>query len=147
MTVATSANEPTGRRRLSVALLVAIIYPVVGITFAILDARSATASIRIWRLTAWLVSGAAFAAHFTYEHRRLRSSPLRTALDVSLAVALGAFVLAIWVNLHALQVATRPRSPLAPLALILFPLVTGTPAFVIALATAGVAGRLRLRRR
>jgi hypothetical protein len=57
-------------------------------------------------------------------------------------VALGAFGLAAWINLNALA-GTGPRSPLAPLALIVFPLVTGIPAFLGAWAAAEVLARLR----
>jgi uncharacterized membrane protein YfcA len=124
----------------------AIVYPVVGITFAALANPSASKEMRVtWRLAAWLVCAAAFAAHLGYEHFLLRNSPLRAALHVSLAVALGAFALAVWVNVHAHRGASSRRSPLAPWALVMFPAVTGTPAFVVALAAAAVLARTRRR--
>ena len=138
-----TAKESANQRWLPMALLVAIVYPVVGITFAVLDNQSASSPIRIWRLAAWLVSAAAFGAHLVYEHLRLRNPPLRAALHTSVAVAVGAFVLAVWVNLHGLWAASSHQSPLAPLALVLFPLVTGVPAFVVALVAVALLTRLR----
>lgn len=125
------------------ATFFAIVYPVVGITFAALDHPAAPNGMRVWRLAAWLVSAAAFAAHLGYEHFRLRNSPPRAALHVSAAVALGAFALAVWVNVHAHWAASSHQSPLAPLALVVFPAVTGVPAFVVALVAAAVLARTR----
>jgi hypothetical protein len=127
-------------------MLFAVVYPVVGITFAALANPSVSNEMRLtWRLAAWLVSAAAFAAHLGYEHFRLRSSPPRAALHVSVAVALGAFALAIWVNIHAHWGASSHPSPLAPWALVVFPVVTGVPAFVVALGAAAVVARTRRR--
>jgi hypothetical protein len=124
----------------------AVVYPVVGITFAALANPSASSEMRVtWRLAAWLVSAAAFAAHLAYEYFRLQSSPLRAALHVSVAVALGAFALAVWVNVHAHWGASRQQSPLAPWALVVFPAVTGAPAFVVALVAVAVLARTRRR--
>jgi hypothetical protein len=127
-------------------MYVAIVYPVVGIIFAALANPSVSKEMRVgWRLAAWLVCAAVFAAHLGYEHSRLRSSSPRAALHVSVAVALGAFVLAVWVNVHAQWAASGPQSSLAPLALIVFPVVTGAPAFVVALVALAVLARTRRR--
>ena len=127
------------------AMLFAIVYPVVGIAFAALANPSAPNEMRVtWRLAAWLVCAAAFAVHLGYEHFRLRSSPLRAAWHVSLAVALGAFLLAVWVIVHARWVGSN-QSPLAPLALVVFPVVTGVPAFVVALVAGAAVARMRRR--
>jgi hypothetical protein len=147
MTIATLEKKPANQRWLPIALLVAIVYPAVGIGFAALDNLSGPAPIRTWRLAAWFVSAAAFGAHLAYEHLRLRSSPLRAALHASSAVAVGAFVLAVWVNVRIYWVGSGEESPLAPLALVLFPMVTGVPAFVVALATVAILVRLRQHQR
>jgi len=139
-------DSQTNQPWLRMALFVALVYPVVGITFAALANPSTSHGMRInWRLAAWLVSAAAFAAHLGYEHFRLRSSPLRAALHISGAVGLGAFVLAVWVNVHGQWVASSHQSPLAPLALVVFPAVTGVPAFVVAIAALAVLARMRRR--
>jgi hypothetical protein len=137
-------NRLADQRWLRVAMIFAIVYPVVGITFAALASLSASNEMRVtWRLAAWLVSAAAFAAHIGYEHFRLRNSPPRAALHVSVAVALGAFALAVWVNVHGHWRTSSHRSPLAPLALVVFPAVTGAPAFVVALVAVAVLNRTR----
>lgn len=127
------------------ALLVAVVYPAVGITFALLDRLSGPAPIRFWRLAAWFACALAFAAHLAWEHLRAPSSPRLAALHVSFAVALGAFALAVWVNLHLHWVGASRASPHAPWALLVFPLVTGLPAFLVALAGAAILVRLRHR--
>lgn len=108
----------------------AIVYPVVGITFAFAASQG---MVVFWRLAAWLVCVAAFAVHIWYEHFRLQSPPRRAALHISLAVALGAFLLAIWINVHARWSAAGHPRPFVFVALVVFPLVTGVPAFVVAL--------------
>jgi uncharacterized protein (DUF486 family) len=123
-------DSPANQRWLRMAMFFAIVYPVVGITFAFAASKG---MVVFWRLAAWLVCAAAFAVHLWYEHVRLRSPPSRAALHVSLAVALGAFLLAVWINVHGYWSAGGHQSPFAPLALVLFPVVTGVPAFVVAL--------------
>ena len=131
------------QRWLPMALLIAIVYPAVGIAFAELDHLSASAPVRIWRLAAWLVSAVAFGSHLAYEQFRLRTPPLRAAFHVSLAVAIGAFALAVWVNLRVRWLGSSQQSPLAPWALVLFPLVTGVPAFLVSFATVAILDRVR----
>jgi len=127
-------------------MLFAIVYPVAGIAFAALANPTASNQMRItWRLAAWFVCAATFAAHLGYEHFRLRNSPPRAALHVAIAVALGAFALAVWVNVHAHWVASSHQSPLAPLALIVFPAVTGVPAFVVGFVVLAVLARMHRR--
>ncbi|HEV8241566.1 MAG TPA: hypothetical protein VGS57_19545 [Thermoanaerobaculia bacterium] len=83
----------------------------------------------------WLACAGAFALHIAYEHAKLRSLPIRAALHVAAAVAAGAFVLAIWVTSHTF----------APLALLLFPLITAVPAFLVAFTVLVLLSRARRR--
>jgi hypothetical protein len=139
-------DRPANQGWVRTALFFAIVYPVVGITFAVLANPSASNTMRVtWRLAAWLVCAVAFAAHLGYEHFRLRNSPARAALHVSVAVALGAFALAVWVNVHAHWGASSHQSPLAPLALVVFPAVTGVPAFVVAFVAVAILARVPSR--
>lgn len=132
---------------LPVAILLSIVYPVVGVVFAALANPAASSEMRaFWRLAAWLACAGAFAAHLGYEHFRLRTSPLRTALHIAGAVAAGAFVLAVWVNVHGRWDASSRQSPLAPLALVVFPVVTGVPAFVVARVAVFILARTRQSR-
>lgn len=127
------------------AVLVGAVYLGVGMTFATLAGRAGANEMRVtWRLAAWVISATAFAAHIWYEHVRLRNSPRTTAAHASVAVALGAFALAVAANVHA-QTAAGQRSHSLALALAAWPVATALPAFVVALAAA--AGLARTRRR
>jgi hypothetical protein len=59
-----------------------------------------------------------------------------------MAVALGAFGLAVAANIHSLQAGTGNRQLLA-LALVIWPIMTFVPAFVVALAVAFGLARIR----
>ena len=124
-------------------ILFAVVYLVVGVAFPNPSASNKTQFI--WRLSAWLICAVAFAIHIGLEHFRLRNSPLRTALHASLAVALGAFGLAGAANIHALKTGTGNHRLLA-LALVIWPLITGVPAFVVALIAASGLTRMRATR-
>jgi len=63
---------------------------------------------------------------------------VRTAIHASLAVALGAFGLAVAANLHP-----HPASALYLVALVAWPVLTALPAFLVALAVAAVLARVR----
>jgi len=125
-------------------MLFGIVYLVVGITFAALASSSVSTQMRVtWRLAAWLVSAAAFAAHIAYEHSRLRGSPARVAARACVAVALGAFALAVAANVHGYTAASSHQRSLLLLALVVWPALTAVPAFLVALAAAAVLARTR----
>jgi hypothetical protein len=129
-------------RRIGALVAIGVVYSLVGILFAM-----PTGHVRVWRLAAWGVSAVAFAAHIAYERFRARSPALSGALRVALAVALGAFGLAVGANLHSLSVAssTDQHRRLLLLALAIWPVLTSLPAFLVALAAGGVLTRLRKR--
>ncbi len=115
------------------AILVAVVYLVAGIAFGALAGAAASHQMRVtWRLAAWVVSAAAFAAHIWYEQVRLRRSPATTALHAAAAAALGAFGLAVAAIVHAHAVSSNRHV----LAFLVWPVVTALPAFVVALAAA-----------
>lgn len=133
-------NASDHRRWLPTVLIVGVLYAVVGLLFARLAGSAASPQARVaWRLTAWAISAAAFAAHIAYEQVRLRSAPATTALHASLSVGLGAFALAVAAGLHA-QAAHRH---VPALALAVWPVVTALPAFLVALGAAAVLTRWR----
>jgi hypothetical protein len=137
-------NEPGHQRWHRAALLLGVLYLVAGLAFGALAGRASSSQMRVtWRLLAWLISGAGFASHIGYEHFRLRNPPVRAALHASLAVALGAFGLAVAANVHALRSGSSHRGALA-LAIVLWPVLTAMPAFLVALALAAL---LAVRRR
>lgn len=83
------------------------------------------------RLSAWVASAVVFAAHIGYEYFRLRNPSLGIALRVALAAAFGAFLLAAAATVHALRVGSTAPFWLYLLALVLWPLMTAVPAFVV----------------
>ena len=113
------------------AVLLGVGYALVGIVFAV-----PTTHVRAWRLAAWVVSAVGYAAHIAHERFRLKNSPGSAALHVALAVALGAFGLAVGANIHSLSSgSTHQHRQLLLLALAIWPVMTALPAFLVALGT------------
>jgi hypothetical protein len=119
-----------------VALLVGVAYLLIGRVFA-----SPTDHARVWRLAAWLVSGVVYTAHIGYEHFTLGYSSRVTAVHTALAVAVGAFALALAGMMHSLSTESGIR-PAWLLALVAWPAVTAIPAFLVALVIGMALARL-----
>jgi len=125
-------------------VLVALVYAVVGVGTANF-AKTPTPQLRnMWRLAAWLLSLAAFAGHFAYEQLRSRSSARATAAHTAAAVALGAFALAAagpvrshWGTAESLRVSL--------LSLVVWPVLLGLPAYLVALAAGTLLRRFVVR--
>ena len=117
-------------RWLRAVFLVGLAYLVIGLGTADLARHAGGA----WRLVAWATSAVVFLAHIAYERTRLRSATTRSALHAALAVALGAFGLALAATAHA--VATASFRGAFAIALVAWPILTGVPAFLVALAAA-----------
>lgn len=120
---------------LGAVILFGVVYLVVGVAFP--NPSAANKLQFFWRLGAWLTCAFAFAIHLALERFRFRNSPLRTALHASASVSLGAFGLAVAANIHALRAGTGNQRLLA-LALVLWPIIAGVPAFIVALIAAAV---------
>jgi hypothetical protein len=113
------------------AIFIGVLYCLIGIVFA-----WPSNQVRMWRLAAWIISAVLYAAHIGYEHFRVRNSrPATSALHTAMAVAVGAFGLAVAANFHEVWVASSYRRSLA-LALVAWPVLTGLPAFLVALIAA-----------
>ena len=117
------------------ALLAGVVYVLVGRLFAL-----PADHVHAWRLAAWIVCGAAYAAHIGYEHFSLRHSPRALAWHAAVGVVIGAFALAAAGMMHAVQAGPATRT-LWLLALVLWPAITAVPAFLVALAVAIVLAR------
>ena len=127
---------PTERSGLR-TILVGMTYAVVGVAFAIPASSANSDRGRVaWRLAAWAASAAIFAAHVAWERLRLGGSPRRVAWRVSAAVAIGAFALAARINVRA--AGSHRSGARSALALVVFPVVTAVPAFVVGFAAASV---------
>src|SRR5438552_16216732 len=124
----------SGRKRwFSRAILVGLIYLAVGVTSsALAGAAASDQMVLVWRWSAFIMSAAAFSAHIAYEHFRLRSRARPTAWHTSVAVAVGAFALALVANIHDLGSVAGYR-PQMLIALVAWPLLTAVPAFIVAL--------------
>src|ERR1044071_4372453 len=105
------------------ALLVGVAYILVGRLFP-----APAAQVRAWRLAAWAVSAALFAAHIVYEHVRVRNSPRLTAYHTALGVAIGGLGLALAGMLRLSS--TSALRPAWFVALVAWPAITALPALV-----------------
>ena len=122
------------------AIVAGLLYVVVGYGSAALDPSVPDRARFAWRLTAWALSAAVFAAHIGHERSRLRAAPRTLAAHVAAGVALGAFLLAAAATVHAATAAEHAPYWKFMLALVLWPIITAVPAFVVALiAGAGLA--------
>ena len=125
-------------------MLLGAVYFAFGVAFAAFTSWSESNSMRVtWNRLGFLLSAVAFVLHIGYEHFRLGNSPRITAGHVSIAVALGAFALAVSANIHGYRVGSNNKRLLA-LALVAWPAITAVPAFLVALV---VAAGLAFRRR
>jgi hypothetical protein len=129
------------RETLSRVLIVGVVYFLVGFVLSLFDRGRFS-----WRLAAWVISGVVFALHFGYEQFRIHNTPLRTALCAAAAVAIGGFLLAVAATVHAVIAPARPPFWLFLLALVLWPILTGLPAFVVALITSWLLSCLPAKR-
>jgi len=127
-------------------ILVGVVYFVVGFVFAALANPSVSDQVRVWRLAAWVTSAAVFAVHIGYEHFRLGNSPRATALHAAMAVAVGAFLLAIAATVHKSMVVSHAPYSRFLLALVVWPIVTALPAFLVAFVAGAVLARLPTKR-
>ena len=126
---------------LRAVLLAGIAYLVIGFVTAVL-ARGSPAAVTGWRLVAWVLSALVFVSHVAVAQRQRDRSPVVAAVEVAVAVGLGALGLAIvgpvrshWNDPNVMRVAL--------LSVVLWPLLTGLPAFVVALAGGHSIRRLR----
>jgi hypothetical protein len=108
-------------------------------------ATGSSAQVRGWRLTAWALSAVNFAAHIMFEQRRVRSTPASTALYVAVAVAIGAFGLALAAWVRAVITGTGKPVSLG-IAMVVWPIITAVPAYGVALLAAAVLTRIPERR-
>jgi len=139
-----SPNHLTGALWIRPLLLAAIAYGLVGIVAARLAGAASAQQVRAaWRVTGWLLALAVFCAHLVFEHRRV-GAPLRTmAARVAAAVALGALALAVLGPTRA-RWGTSDSGRAFALSVVLWPIITGVPAFLAAIAMGWILKRRRV---
>ena len=104
-----------------------VLYGAIGIVFAL------PANQHFWRLAAWGVSGVIFVSQIGYEQLWLRNSRVATAVHAALAAALGGFLLAVGATVHAALTPIHAPYWRFLIALVAWPVITGVPAFLVAL--------------
>jgi hypothetical protein len=114
-------------------MLAGLTYGFIGIVFAVPSSH-----VRLWRLAAWIASGIVYVSHIAYERYRLHKRPLTTALHAAAAVALGAFVLAVGATVHAAMLPSHIPYWRFRIALVVWPIITAVPAFIVALVFASL---------
>lgn len=134
--------ESSGRRRwLRTVIPFGAAYVVVGIVTAELAGSAGSSQARtVWRLAAWGVSLLLFGSQLGVERIRFSNTTLRSALHTSAAVALAALALAA-----AGPVRTHwgtDSQQRALMALLLWPVLTGLPSFLVALGAGAALGRV-----
>ena len=116
-------------------------YVVVGLGTAQFASSAASVQGRtVWRLMAWGLGLLVYSAQLFVERIHFNNTTLRSALYTSVAVALGALALAA-----AGPVRTHwgtASQQLALTSLLLWPVLTGLPSFVLALGVGAVLGRV-----
>ena len=120
-----------------VILSIGVAYFVVGYVFGELDDLGVTdRGVFLWRLGAWVLSAIIFAAHLWLEYARFRNTPFAIALHTTLAVAFGAFLLAVAATFHAAWIESSVPLWRYFIALVAWPIFTAVPAFLVAIIVA-----------
>src|SRR5262245_19920050 len=115
----------------SATILFGIFYAAVGIVLAL-----PTTNVRAWRLAAWSLSALLIISHISYEQLKLRSAPRALAIHVATAVGIGALLLAVSALVHSVVAPPSYSRWKFALALVVWPIITGLPAFLCALVIA-----------
>ncbi len=132
------SHAPRRQRWLRQALLVGVVYFLVGKLFAL-----PADDVRAWRLAAWVVSATVYSAHIGYEYWRMGNSPRSTVLHVSAAVAVGALGLAVAATVNSWLTPSTNQPSQFLLSLVAWPALTALPAFIVAFFAGAVLARFR----
>ena len=120
-----------------VVLWIGVAYFVIGYVFGELDDLGVTPrGVFLWRLGAWGLSAITFAVHLWLEYARFRNTPFAIALHAALAVAFGAFLLAVAATFHAAWIESSAPLWRYFIALVAWPIFTAVPAFLVAIIVA-----------
>jgi hypothetical protein len=122
-------------------MLVGMLYCAIGVVFALPSNQ-----VRVWRLAAWAISAAVYAAHIGHERLTLRNSSRSAALHVAVAVGVGGLALAVAATVHSLFVPPNYPRWRFVLALVVWPVITALPAFLVALLASAVLAHLPTKR-
>lgn len=111
-------------------------YAAIGVVTGGLAGSAASIPARdAWRLAGWILSFVVFVGHLAHERIRVGSAPVTAARRAAAAVALGAFLLAAAGPVRSYW-GTERFWRITALSLVLWPIVTGIPAFVVGFVVA-----------
>ena len=127
--------RPSRRVERLTVLVAGIVYVTIGVVTATLDAP---------RLVAWVLSGAVFLGHAIVARPRDGRSLVSAAMHVALGAAVGAFLLALVGPVRS-HWAEPNHARLLLLSIVAWPLLTGLPAFAVALAVEHFIARMITR--
>jgi hypothetical protein len=129
------------------ALLVALMYTMVGVVTANLAGSAESNQLRsFWRLSALALSLIVFVSHLRYERVKLGSVTKTAAFHTAVAVAVGAFALAV-IGPARSHWGAGDFSRSVGLSLVLWPVLAGVPAFVVAIVAGSLFARAAERER
>jgi hypothetical protein len=132
-------NELERSRRIRRATLVGLAYFGIAMVFGALAGATGGGFRVAWRLAAWLISAALFAWNVRLEYAVLDNPPATAARRAAVAVAWGAFAVAV-VAYSRSRMASSPHSAHLLLAFLIWPVLTGGVAFIVAFAATSIAG-------
>ena len=137
--------SPSGDSRpwVGAALLAGLLYVVAGaVTAELARTAGSPGMAKFWRLSAWPLSLAVFLGHTGYE--RARRAPLPAAFHVALGAALGGLLLAAVGPVRS-HWGAPDFTRAALLSLLVWPFLTGIPAFVLGFLAASIGAARRSR--
>ena len=130
-------------KRIGPLLGIGLLYAAIGfVTGELSQSAGSPQWQNLWRLSAWPLSLLVFVCHFALERLKLSNPTLRTARNVAIAAGLGGLLLAVVgpVRTHWGE-ADFGRATV--LSVVLWPLLTGIPAFLLGWIGGWVVDRFR----
>jgi hypothetical protein len=134
------SSRPVQSNWVSATFIAGCLYLLIGLVSADLAGGVSGPRQRFWRWMAWLLSAVVFGIHVARDRMRMRFGAASTAFHAALGAALGAFGLAIAATIHGYHVAT-PHLRALQLSLLIWPMITALPAFLVAFVAAVVLRR------
>jgi uncharacterized membrane protein len=124
-----------------------IIYLVIGILSAfVTNPMESTGMQTALRLLALAFAIAAFVYHIRLNLFHSNQSVLKAAINAAIATAFGTFLLAVLANINSILTEAENKNQM-PLALIIWPVVTGLLAFLSGFVVAKIFSFIRSRRK
>ena len=133
-------SRPVQSKWVSATFVAGCLYLLIGLVAADLAGGIPGPRQRFWRGMAWLLSAIVFGTHIARDRIRMRFRATSTAFHAALGAALGAFGLAVAATIHGYHVAT-PHLRALKLSLLIWPVITAVPAFLVAFVAAVVLRR------